>query len=301
MIAIIIPYYKKTFFRETLQSLADQTDKRFKVYIGNDASPENPDDLILEFQDKLDFEYHKFEENLGGISLVKQWERCIDLVQNEEWITILGDDDVYGNKVVEVFYKHIDEVEKHKSNVLRFATQVINENKGTISKLFTHPEIESAVDFINRKFSKQTRSSLSEHIFRKKVLLESGFTELPLGWHSDDLAILHCARKSSIYSINNATVFVRLSSESITGSDQTLEKKGLATQEFILEYISHLIAQINNETIKALNKKLEYSFFQSKSNKYLLRIMRHYIIHFEFYALTRFIIIIIRSKIYAKD
>ena len=46
MLAIIIPYYKLTFFEDTLESLANQTDKLFKVYIGDDASPENPTDLL---------------------------------------------------------------------------------------------------------------------------------------------------------------------------------------------------------------------------------------------------------------
>lgn len=41
MLAIVIPYYKITFFEDTLESLAHQTDKRFKVYIGDDASPKN--------------------------------------------------------------------------------------------------------------------------------------------------------------------------------------------------------------------------------------------------------------------
>ena len=46
MLAIVIPYFKLTFFEETLQSLANQTDQRFKVYIGDDASLENPSDLL---------------------------------------------------------------------------------------------------------------------------------------------------------------------------------------------------------------------------------------------------------------
>lgn len=46
MLAIIIPYYKLRFFEATLESLANQTDKRFKVYIGDDASPENLADLL---------------------------------------------------------------------------------------------------------------------------------------------------------------------------------------------------------------------------------------------------------------
>jgi len=38
MLAIVIPYYKRTFFEETLQSLANQTDKRFQVYVGDDTN-----------------------------------------------------------------------------------------------------------------------------------------------------------------------------------------------------------------------------------------------------------------------
>ena len=67
MLAIIIPFYKLTYFEETLQSLANQTDKRFKVYIGDDSSPENPLDLLGKFKEKFDFVYYKFDKNVGGI------------------------------------------------------------------------------------------------------------------------------------------------------------------------------------------------------------------------------------------
>ena len=48
MLAIVIPYYKYTFFEETLLSLQNQTNKKFNVYIGDDASPENPLDLTVQ-------------------------------------------------------------------------------------------------------------------------------------------------------------------------------------------------------------------------------------------------------------
>ena len=59
MLAIVIPYFKLAFFEETLQSLAIQTDKRFKVYIGDDASPENPTSLISRYKGQFEFIYHK--------------------------------------------------------------------------------------------------------------------------------------------------------------------------------------------------------------------------------------------------
>ena len=46
MIAIVIPYYKLIFLEATLISLSNQTDKRFRVYIGDAASPINPRGVI---------------------------------------------------------------------------------------------------------------------------------------------------------------------------------------------------------------------------------------------------------------
>jgi hypothetical protein len=60
MLTIIIAYYKLTFFEATLQSLVAQTSQDFKVYIGGDASPEDPAALLARFQDQFDFVYHRF-------------------------------------------------------------------------------------------------------------------------------------------------------------------------------------------------------------------------------------------------
>lgn len=300
MLAIVIPYYKKSFFWETLQSLANQTDKRFRVYIGNDASPESPQDLLLEFKDKLDVTYHKFDENLGGKSLVQHWKRCLEMTANEDWISILGDDDLYAENVVELFYAHINTINKQNCKVVRYATQIIDVNKNSLSKKFTHPRVESGIDFINRKFTKQTRSSLSEHFFNGNEIRSRGFIELPLAWHSDDLAVFtYSCNNKTIYSINETSIFIRVSSESITGSHRALQEKSLATQEFILKYMVPYKNKIKRNTLEALHLKLEHSFFLSNSKRYLFNIIRYYIVSIEFYALTRFIYLSFKNKLYA--
>jgi hypothetical protein len=45
-----------------------KTDKRFKVYIGNDASDEDPTQLLEKFQNQFDFEYQYYETNLGSLT-----------------------------------------------------------------------------------------------------------------------------------------------------------------------------------------------------------------------------------------
>jgi len=83
-LAIIIPAYKEPFLYEALESLARQDDLRFKVYVGDDASPANLKEIVDQFTDRLDISYHRFSENLGGTSLAQQWNRCVRM-SAEPW------------------------------------------------------------------------------------------------------------------------------------------------------------------------------------------------------------------------
>ena len=151
MLAIVIPYYKIAFFEETLKSLANQTNKQFIVYIGDDASKDDPTFLLKKYKSQFLLEYHRFNNNLGGVSLVRQWERCIALSKEEEWLMILGDDDYLGNNVVELFYKYFQEFNS-KANVIRFASRIVKQELNTISKVYNHPIWEKATDAYFKKF-----------------------------------------------------------------------------------------------------------------------------------------------------
>lgn len=231
MLAIIIPYYKLTFFEATLQSLASQTDKRFKVYIGDDASPEDCTALLEQYQGKLDFLYHRFNSNLGGISLTQQWERCIALSDGEEWLMILGDDDVLSENVVEEFYKQYDKF-YGKTYLVRFASMLRNEKTQLQSKIYQHPIWESAEDSFYRKFKNENRSSLSEYIFSKSKFQKFGFTDYPLAWHSDDIAWLNFSDDKPIYSINCSLVEIRVSNLSLSGLKNNIDFKKEASFKF---------------------------------------------------------------------
>ena len=142
MLAIVIPYYKYDFFEETLKSLASQENKQFHVYIGDDASPKPLVDLLAKFKDQFSFTYHRFESNIGRTSLVQQWNRCLDLVQNETWVQILCDDDTLAPNAVASFYKNLSEIDIVNCSVIRFATKVIDGNGNALSNIYQHPKLE---------------------------------------------------------------------------------------------------------------------------------------------------------------
>ncbi|WP_298368884.1 glycosyltransferase family A protein [uncultured Lutibacter sp.] len=245
MLAIVIPYYKLSFFEETLQSLSNQTDKRFKVYIGDDASPQNPCEIIEKYKSKFDLEYYYFEKNLGGNSLTKQWGRCISLTDKEEWILLLGDDDYISPNFVEEFYNHLEKVNQLKINVIHFS--VFIDKEGVLSKLFTHPRIESSKDNFFRKFFGGAHGSLSEQIFKKEMYLKRGFRNLPLAWGADDLAWLEFSDFGDLYGINEANTYFRISSENISRSGFQSEVKKETKNSLFKLIIDEYLYKFNKE------------------------------------------------------
>lgn len=259
-LAIVIPYFKFTFFESTLESLANQTDHRFKVYICDDASPESPSTLINKYSEQFDLLYHRFNNNLGSISLVQQWERCIALTENEEWLMILGDDDVLGNDVIQSWYKNFKHFNS-KANVVRFSSKLIFEKSNSLSDLYTHPVWETATASFYRKFKQVSRSSLSEYIFSKATYTKYGFYNYPLAWNSDDHAWLNFSDGKPIYTINDSIVFVRMSTENITGRGDNIINKNLSQIQFYKYLISNKFQFYDNnqrlEIIKKYGKEIQ--------------------------------------------
>lgn len=256
MLAIVIPYYKITFFEQTLQSLADQTDKRFKVYIGNDNSPENPESLLQQYRGKFDFVYREFEQNLGSTSLVAQWERCIALTQNESWLMILGDDDYLHPDLVASWYEHYP-VFASKSQVVRFASQVVDEHNKPLSNIYTHKPWQDAGDAYYKRFKGLSRSSLSEHIFLKQAYQRNAFVPYPLAWHSDDRAWLDFTESLPLYSISDVWVNIRMSGINISGQQDNQWAKNQATYLFLKDILTLKRALFSPLQILDLSMSLE--------------------------------------------
>ncbi len=259
MLAIVIPYYKFTFFEKTLNSLARQTNKNFTVYIGDDASPESPLELINSYRNEFNIIYKRFSVNLGGTSLVQQWERCVNL-SVEDWIMILGDDDELGDNVVESWFNNY-EIFHEKSNVIRFASRFIFENVNKMSDVYKHPEWETATSSFYKKFKRVSRSSLSEYIFYRKSYLEHGFYNYPLAWNSDDHAWMEFSGNKPIYTINEGVVDVRVSEYNISGKRDNLITKNLSEILFYRFVISKKLNSYDShqrfEFIKEYRKQIK--------------------------------------------
>lgn len=282
MVAIVIPYFKITFFEETLHSLSFQTDKRFTVYIGDDASPENPSLLLEKYRGSFDFRYHRFEKNLGGISLVQQWDRCIALTAGEEWLMILGDDDSLSPDCIADFYIHLPKIIANDCSVVRYATTLNDVVQQTISPLYTHPAVEKATDFFYRRYKNQTRSSLSEYVFKREAYIKYNFHNYDLAWYADDRAWLEFSNFGAICTINTSYLSIGLSAENISRAGYKTKIKERVKILFFKDYIlNNLFKFTRNQRLDLLlhYERIVYSG-GSVSFRFWLRLMSLFIIHF---------------------
>ena len=260
-LAIIIPYYKIKYFKETLESLEQQSCKKFTLYIGNDASPNDPKSLIDDVLKTTKYTYFSYTENLGGKDLVAQWERVISETDNENWLQILGDDDVLSLKFVEEFYKHLDEIDEVGSNVIKFPQRWIDGNGEPFKEYTQQPKLLSALDNWKEKYIKANRSSLSEHIFRRATYEKIGFKHLPLAWGSDDLAVFEIAGEKPVFFIGEAQVEVRISAENISGSRELYVDKQRLAIAFETDFINQHYKLLPKDYLKdRINQQISFAF-----------------------------------------
>ena len=289
MLGIVIPFYKLSFFEATLQSLANQTDKRFTVYLGDDASPEDCTMFLNQFKRQFDFVYHRFETNLGGTSLTQQWQRCIALTNKEEWLMILGDDDILSENVVEKFYHSVSKVNHKRLQVIRYSTIVIDDVGEKISNLFNHSLIEYPIDSYLKKIKHQTRSSLSEYIFTRNAYLKYNFFDYPLAWHSDDRAWIEFSDNKPIYTINDSVIYIRVSDESITGRKDKYVEKNCATLTFFRFLLNDNNFTKDQNLFIMYRYEVEVRRYRKLSFKELKYLFYLYILNFEIISFLKFL------------
>lgn len=217
LLAVVIPFYKISYFEELLEALSRQTNHDFTVYIGDDCSSDNPDVILKKYAGKLNIVYKRFADRLGHISLTRQWERCIELIDQEEWIWVLPDDDLPSVNCVEIFYQSIEENVSENVKVYRMPLNIIDRNSVVTRKLNDIPLLENNYQFYSRIVRGLDGSTLGDNVFHRKSFEESGgFVDFPKAWGSDHATILRASSGGLICGLKNASLGFRMSGENIS-------------------------------------------------------------------------------------
>jgi len=233
-LAIVIPAYKSQFIKAALDSICNQTNLNFSLYVGDDHSPENLEGIVSLYSDKVNLTYKRFDENLGGNNLVSHWNRCIELTQGEEWVWLFSDDDIMDSTCVENFYHSLSLDDSF--NIYHYNINVIDKDDNILLVGAEFPSVMTTQDFLLERSAGRIKSYVVEYIFNRKILdRTSGFIDFPTAWHSDEATVLHASKCLGIKTIDNCKVNWRYSAYNITpnlSEKKIVDKKVQASLEF---------------------------------------------------------------------
>lgn len=80
-LSVVIPYFKFAYFDKLLDSLVEQTNKNFNVYIGNDNSPQSPLNIITKYTNQINIQYKHFYWQYEH-AVIKKWPFKLSIFLN---------------------------------------------------------------------------------------------------------------------------------------------------------------------------------------------------------------------------
>ncbi len=215
LLAVIIPAYKGRHLARTLESFARQTDRRFRVYVGDDASPEELGGIVAAFHDRLEVVYRRFEENFGRQSLARHWDRAIAL-SDEPWLWVFSDDDIAAPDCVAAFLTRLAEAGETQA-LFRFQVTPIDADDRELDGATAYRDRESWGDYTQRLLRADTWIVLQNVIFRRSVYqAEGGFCDFPLGFGTDLVSWAKFARVGGLETLARGRVYYRRHAAAIT-------------------------------------------------------------------------------------
>ena len=234
-LAIVVPAFKPDFLGRTLESVRDQTDQQFHLYICDDASPADIKSIADSVLGKRPYSFQRFDRNLGGTSIAKHWDRCLALVK-ESWVWFFSDDDVMDLHCVEAFHELV--TSGSDADVARFDGWIIDETDKVIEPFPTNFDKESWLEFAYGCLMNWRRAFLQQIIFRTTSLRRTGFLDLPMGWTADYAAIISAARERPVRKIRNGCVYWRRSDKNAAPDvSLTARKKKLRATCLFLDWL----------------------------------------------------------------
>ena len=198
-LAIVIPAYKAEYLDKTLLSLCAQTARNFTVYVGDDNSPHGLKPVCDKYSGSLSLHYHRFAENTGGKDLVKQWERCVSLKREEEWIWLFSDDDIAEERCVETFFEALQHTKAYY-DVYRFNTITIDQSGDLIAESERSPEWENAMGLAYNILLSRRGNTMPDQIFRAAAYRQwGGFVNFYFAQAADWATTINFAYRKGLY------------------------------------------------------------------------------------------------------
>lgn len=214
-LAIVVPAYRERFFDATLRSLSLQTNRRFRVYVGNDGGPTSLSGLADKYAGDMDLVYRRFENNLGGQSLVAHWRRCVAM-SHEPWVWLFSDDDVMEPDCVEAFLR-CQAATDGGYDIYRFDCLETDAAGSPRALHVAHPPVESFKTCAYHLLRRAKNSVQQCLVFSRTAYDEKGgFPEFPLAWCADHAFAIQMGTPHGIMRVDGGQVRFRQSGANLS-------------------------------------------------------------------------------------
>lgn len=237
--------------------MANQSNQNFTVYLGDDCSHYDLKTICDKFFDKLNIYYHRFDENLGGKDIVAQWERCIALSIQEEWIWLFSDDDIAEDNCVLNFYQALAKT-NNQYDIYSFNALIIDKNNKVIGVCPENPQVETSSELALGTLDEKRSNCMPVYIFRRKIYLElGGIVNFAFGQASDWATSIQFARNTGIYTINGSKLRWRYSDENISSLASRQKNKMIYGHLSFIRWINNLYREEINEEAEIFQERIK--------------------------------------------
>ncbi|MGY6741089.1 MAG: glycosyltransferase family 2 protein [Cecembia sp.] len=266
---IAIPITKTQFLKDTLDSIAKQTEKDFEVIIRNNGKDAQIKKEIKEVCGSWLNESHvHYFESGEQLSMPQNFNKILEQAKGD-FFTVLSDDDVLEPDFLKELGELIDKYPE--THVFHCRVKIINE-KGEftgISQLC--PEWETQIDFVYHRITSNRLFYLSDFVVRTSELRKiGGFNVNNTGWGLDEITWSTLGYNGVGYSPKILLLY-RLFSGNYTANKETLKNRFndiqiiSETQQGIIEencakkdciYPKDFLSDINKKRTQELNDQV---------------------------------------------
>ena len=229
LFSILLPTYKRRYLQECIDSILGQTYTGWELIIVNDASPEDIDSVVQQYDDPR-IRYYKNAQNFGAVRLVEQWNHCLSYAQGE-YVLCIGDDDRLMPDCLHMYAQLISRYPE--VDILHGQTDLIDENGELIEHTAPRPAFESAMSLLYHRTKNIYRHQYIGDFCYKTAPLQArgGYYDLPLAWGSDDISAIEAAAAHGIANTQEVVFQYRQNRFTISSSKNVCTKlKAIRTE-----------------------------------------------------------------------
>ena len=270
LVSIIIPVYNigEKYLRQCLESVINQSYKNIEIIIVNDCSVfEEDEKIILEYASKDNrIKYIKHKENMGDGAA-----RMTGLKEAKGYSVLFADGDDYMS--LDLIEIAISEMIKNNVDIVCYNFFIVREENNKIEfnnsyyKNIPYQVLygESVIElFCN--LNNNIGWNLWNKLFKREILLELGFNNIPLRYRGKDLNYLFkifSKSKSMVYIPLNLYFYIESRNNSITNINKLKDNYFTDIYYIFLDMFDFLNKEQNEQITKLFAMNLIYLYYNA--------------------------------------